>query len=50
MFTFIDSGEFGFPLSKFLLAQQFTLGRNARMLANHAIDRAAAREEVIVDT
>lgn len=34
-----ESQDFGFPMSKFLKSQNYSLGRNARMLASHSLDR-----------
>lgn len=36
----------GFPLSKFLIDQKFTLGRNARMLSCQSLDRILHKKEL----
>ncbi|XP_067001301.2 probable methyltransferase-like protein 25 isoform X2 [Anabrus simplex] len=41
--------EYGFPMSKFLTSQNFSLGRNARMLAAQALDRISEKEQVPVE-
>jgi hypothetical protein len=38
----------GFPMSKFLHMQEFSLGRNARMLAAHSLDRIGEYHQVIM--
>lgn len=38
----------GFPMSQFLHVQKFSLGRNARMLAAHAMERVGECNEVII--
>jgi hypothetical protein len=39
----------GFPMSRFLHAQEFSLGRNARMLAAHSLDRIGEYHKVIIN-
>lgn len=39
----------GFPMSQFLHMQNFSLGRNARMLAAHALERVGEYNQVIVN-
>jgi hypothetical protein len=38
----------GFPMSQFLNMQQFSLGRNARMLAAYSLDRIGECHQVIM--
>jgi hypothetical protein len=38
----------GFPMSRFLHTQEFSLGRNARMLAAHSLDRIGEYHQVIM--
>lgn len=45
-FSTVDSVEFGFPLSEFLRKQEFSLGRNARMLASQSIERTIANRSM----
>jgi hypothetical protein len=40
--------QYGFPMSQFLHMQQFSLGRNARMLAAHSLDRIGEYHQVIM--